>query len=128
MPDATRFLQQCSILTGGKPTLQILKEALELLVDPDRWTKYTRARASDGTPVRPEDPTAVCWCVEGAVAVLSNEYGVLPPQLMKALDRAVWSLSGEYLSAGVYNDKVTHPLVLLLLQEAIQLEELIEER
>jgi len=31
------------------------------------WTQGELARDKQGNAVRPEDPNAVCWCVEGAI-------------------------------------------------------------
>lgn len=39
----------------------------DLLNDPSRWTQFFFARNGVGTPVWPEDGTAVCWCLLGAI-------------------------------------------------------------
>ena len=45
----------------------ILLKAATLIDDPDRWTQGESARDVAGRPVSPLDPSAVCWCAEGAV-------------------------------------------------------------
>lgn len=54
-----------------KPTLTqvlyILQEARKLISLPKHWTQETLARDATGTPVSPLDPTACCWCAEGAM-------------------------------------------------------------
>lgn len=63
-----------------KNGLQILKETREILVDPEKWTCLSFARNKEGNPVTFNDPTAVCWCLEGAMrkvadnAILSDGY------------------------------------------------------
>lgn len=40
----------------------------ELLSNESKWTKDTQARNKDNVPVRFDDPSAVCWCLLGAIA------------------------------------------------------------
>ena len=44
----------------------------ELLSKPTSWTKNAYARDQHGKPVRPNDPSATSWCLEGAI---SRVYG-----------------------------------------------------
>ena len=54
-------------------TLQNLLALRELLDDPNHWTKHTSARDINGLPVRSGmSPTAVCWCLSGAVFKITN--------------------------------------------------------
>lgn len=39
----------------------------KLFEDPAKWTEQVWARDKDGRHVLPENPTAVCWCLGGAV-------------------------------------------------------------
>ena len=54
-----------------KTAKEILEGARALLADPDRWTQKATARADNGRQVRPSDPAAVCWCMGGALAVVT---------------------------------------------------------
>lgn len=41
--------------------------AKELLSDPTRWTRKTRARRHDDSKTDSQSPEATCWCLVGAV-------------------------------------------------------------
>jgi len=43
--------------------------------DPSRWTKDAYARDKDGKSCLQWAPEAVCWCLDGARAVLHLSYG-----------------------------------------------------
>jgi hypothetical protein len=53
--------------------LQILQAVRLLLEDPAKWTIRTRARDYNGDPVHPTAPTAICWCLEGAVCLVAKD-------------------------------------------------------
>lgn len=50
-----------------KTTLQILKEARELLSEPKRWTTQAAARDATGNEVSVDSPRAACFCSIGAI-------------------------------------------------------------
>jgi hypothetical protein len=50
-----------------KSTLQILKEARELLAQPGKWTRYWFARDALHAPVKSLSADACCFCALGAV-------------------------------------------------------------
>ncbi len=116
--DAHTFLESCdALIDGGRRPSQVLEEAAELLADPQRWAQGATARDARGRRVHPSSPYAVCWCAEGAVARLANRHGVLPPSLMKTLDRAAEDGLTVFSVAEV-NDYGAHEDVLLLLKVA----------
>lgn len=39
----------------------------ELLTDESKWTQKAYARDKDGKPTGALSPTAVCWCLDGAI-------------------------------------------------------------
>ena len=123
MPSATKFLEECSALTSGKTIVQILKDVRTVLYDPERWTQGVRALDAEGNQVRAEDPEAVCWCIEGAIGVVCNPYGVTPPHVLKALDKVVFAMFGRDCGVGYLNDMVEHEVIIQLLDEAILIEE-----
>lgn len=45
-----------------------LRAAKELIDKPRRWTQQAMARSATGALVNPNDPRAVRWCAEGAIA------------------------------------------------------------
>lgn len=126
MPSVESFFDQCNALTSGKSSLQILRETRAFLSDESRWTKRALARDQEGYPVRPEDPTAVAWCLEGAVSLACNPFGIVPPSMLKLLDKVVSIifLTEEDITACMYNELADeHSDILYLLDEAILIEE-----
>lgn len=123
MPSTTKFLEECDALTSGKTLVQILEDVRIVLCDPERWTQHVRARDAEGYEVRVEDPEAVCWCIEGAIAVVCNPYGITPPHVLKALDKVVFAIMGRDVGVGYLNDMVMHEVIMQLLDEAILIEE-----
>lgn len=55
-----------------KTTVEILTAARELLSVPERWTKGSPARTSDGTMTDARSEDAVCWCARGALQRVSD--------------------------------------------------------
>lgn len=50
---------------------EILRMAGHLLDDESRWAIVTAAQDKDKQEVGPASPSAVCWCLVGAIAVCS---------------------------------------------------------
>ena len=48
-------------------TAAVLDGARELIADPVHWTRNAAARDRGMNVVEPTDPSAFCWCLEGAV-------------------------------------------------------------
>jgi len=109
--------------------------ARELLGDSSRWTQGARARDVEGLPVFPHSPRATRWSMNGALAVVSNPWGITPPRLLQTLDRIArecqlvsvlcryevggirWDL---WESADDFNDQRPHNYILRLLELAAQ--------
>ena len=107
-------------LTSGRSYKDVLLAALFLLQDESKWTQQAHARNRNGTSVRPTSPYAVCWCVLGAVAKVSNRYGIIDPQLIKYLDAFMeWKYPGRFTNFGDFNDYHTYGVVLGLVKEAV---------
>ena len=45
-----------------------LQRAIDLITDRSRWTTGVAARDVNGAAAEPDDPAAVCWCGQGAMA------------------------------------------------------------
>lgn len=43
------------------------KTVAELLADPKRWTQHRYAKNQFRNPVLYDDPSAICWCLLGAI-------------------------------------------------------------
>jgi|SRR5688572_5578872 len=109
-----------AMLTGGITYKGVLGGALELLSDQDRWTQKAHARDQCGNPVKPIEPSACCWCLLGAVARSSNEFGIIPPQVLRYLTEMMYYYYGtQFETLGEMNDYVSHDLILQFLQNCI---------
>lgn len=91
-----------------------------MIRDPDRWARGARARDAEGNAVSARDPDATSWCLEGAVAICCNEYGILPPYFMLLLDSVAEDHFGFEWGAPLFNEHFTHEAVLDLLELAAQ--------
>ena len=117
MDNTREFLERCNRLMLGQSPNVILRKAYDRIKDPDCWTTKAQARDEEGKMVRPDDPRAVRWDVQGAVAISSNPFGILPPWFMVYLD----GLAQEegITDVGNYNDIMRHDVVLGLLVKAV---------
>jgi hypothetical protein len=50
----------------------VLIEIKNLIQDPAHWTQGTHARNKIGNPVKPADPDACQWCLDGALGKVTN--------------------------------------------------------
>jgi hypothetical protein len=119
MDNTDEFLERCNQLMMGQSPVDILGKAYTTISNPGRWAVGAQALSADGYMVRPHDPRAVAWDVEGAVAMASNSYGILPPYFMLLLDSVAQSYG--VLSIGLLNDSMRHEVVLEVLEKAIAL-------
>lgn len=103
-------------MMGQRPEV-ILRKAYALIQDESCWTREAHARDASGRCVKPYDPRAVRWCIEGAVAISCNPAAILPPFFMVLLDKIAEELG--YESVGLLNDGAYHRTVLYVLEEAI---------
>lgn len=101
----------------SKSTVQILKDARELLSDPTHWTKFAFARDSAGFKTKIYDSDAVCWCVMGAIMKESGDYN----NTNKALSLLEEVIS-DNVAIGVGNDNedTTHSDVMETFSIAIE--------
>ena len=92
---AEELLERSLPLMGGQTPQNVLLRALWVLRDPNRWTPLHRAEDHQGKSVAVNDPRAHKWCLEGAVAMASNAWGILPQYFMKLLDEVSLELYRE---------------------------------
>lgn len=81
---------------------KILCDAAELLQDPDNWTQGSNARRKDGSATYSKDPSACCWCPEGALHKFSPDEECAQDAL-DVIQRAVPDPDPEML-VYLYND------------------------
>ncbi len=105
-----------------RPPRHVLQDALEILQDPHKRCRSPFAVAEDevGQSVRPADPSAVRWSVEGAIAKVSNPYGVLPPYFMVLLDNVICDEFGMHCNVPYFEDHYGHAEILRVLELAIE--------
>lgn len=97
----------------GMDTLDILKQARELISDERRWTRGELARDSEGHEVDEDSPSAACWCSVGAVWRV-REGGENLCGALTALEEAMGT---EHI--GDFNDSHSHAEVLAAFDAAI---------
>lgn len=111
--------------------VEILKKARELLTDPNKWAKESRALNADGGLVWPTNPAAVCWCAEGAIIKFSEakedfigedsqSEGIVALELMEEQIPEDF-MEGKFATLPEYNDADdrTHDEILALFDKTI---------
>ncbi len=74
----------------------VLIEIKNLIQDPSNWTQGTHARNMKGFAVEPTDPDASQWCLDGALAKVTNVDNLEYQQvvdLLRASTRELYGLS-----------------------------------
>lgn len=105
-------------------TIAVLDAVRDVLSNPDRWTKFELARSRLGDPVEPDDPSASCWCLQGAISRVvddSTTRNAAHQELRVTLalrDRLI----NLPLIAVEYNDQhdTTHADILKLIDDTIR--------
>lgn len=105
MDNSALFLAQCDALTGGRGPKDILTPALHLLLCEERWCQEAQACTAEGYVCRINDPQAAKYSIEGALAVCSNQVGVVPPSLMRLMDCMVIDFLELGTEAGIWEDR-----------------------
>lgn len=67
--------------------LEIIAQVRFILGDEANWTRYAPARNAEGLQVKPSDPRACTWCIEGALAYVAPG-GLIPYTLLRHIDAA----------------------------------------
>jgi len=101
--------------TEQEQAIEVLSKMEELLATPDRWTKEADARDECGHEIRPTDPDAFCFCLNGAATACGAE-----GQIYRLIDETLWEATGEEFWAESWNDapERTHSEVLEVLAKA----------
>lgn len=92
-------------------TKDVLIQVWELLSDESRWTKTKMARDAAMLVVPYDDPSAVCWCLVGALRKTSTNGTNFFGAWQKLED-----MCGHIAD---FNDSHTHAEVIALLDRAI---------
>lgn len=80
-------------MTGGtrsryQDVVDVLTSARDLITPDGAWTKGELARAI-GVPTFPNDPTADCWCMSGALLVAAGDSGPLFLSAVLAVEKVI---------------------------------------
>lgn len=102
--DTDSFLHDCDALMTGLSPVEIWSGVCETLSDPNSWCQGAKAMDATGCMVRPMDPDAVFFSIEGAVAYHSNLVGVVPPYMLRLLDQYVLDFLNIGEPAGIWNE------------------------
>ncbi len=81
-----------------KSDRQVLEETIELLENPDRWTKGSFGRDVNGRPVLSGDASAVAWCALGAL----RKVDVFNSEQLDRIAHAI--IGGDHLLLMTFND------------------------
>ena len=103
--------------------LDVLKEASDLLSDPERWTQRTYAEDADGFDVAPQHPAACRWCAIGALRRKFGTDNLLDDQVSIAIEILVESSYDLFFRpiTSVNDDSAhAHSNVLQCYREAIE--------
>jgi hypothetical protein len=116
-------------LLGGRSYRQIFEAVRLRLADERHWTQSTFARNELGSPCKPTDPSACCWCLLGAFAKECNVHGLIPSPILSFLDAMVEALFGyvmkdgeqqrRFENVGAFNDYATHVSLIDFLGQCI---------
>lgn len=101
-----------------KTTVEILKDARELISDPSRWTQGQEARGRFGQTVTANSAFACAWCTIGAVSKVSASEHV--QDVIKAFNYLGDALPGENRLLSTFNDSHGHADVMALFDRAIE--------
>lgn len=114
--------EHCSRLDVGterdRTPVDILMAARELISTPATWTQGTNARTALGSSVPYDHPTAVCFCLYGAVCRVgsADEVGDAWEYLESLIEQG-----GAFETVSEFNDCSAHSDVLHLIDDAIDL-------
>lgn len=76
----------------------------ELLADESKWTRYAFARDIHGATCDIFNPSAVCFCISGAIARCYYGHGEITPEEIIAKTRHHLRQKGILLSTVDFND------------------------
>jgi len=98
-----------------------LRDAYELIKDPERWTRGCFARTEAGTAVVPWDRTAAAWCAHGALLRVACEDATPVVDAARTLFPA--DMADDVLPLVRINDELGHEAVMQVFEKAIVEEE-----
>jgi len=107
-----------------KTAAQVLREARELISDPERWAQGAWAKNAPGHSVQTRAPEAVSWCAAGAIyrCAGNSDLSIDTRELLyDVIGSNISPDSGHVIAE--FNDTHTHAEVLEMFDRAIALAE-----
>jgi hypothetical protein len=96
----------------------VLEDALNLISDPDKWTRQVFARDAEGFVTNAGDPEAVCWCAFGALVKTARTYNI--DVFIRASDLVQATAKKQFKTNAIeVNDKLGYEAAKELLQAAV---------
>lgn len=104
---------------------QILRDAKELISNPERWTQKVCARTRYAMEIDPSSDLATSWCAVGATVKASKNNSIVEAKALNYLRLATkkFGCHGSTGSPPLVNDHKPHSVVMELFDEAIRLSE-----
>lgn len=97
----------------------VLRNAYELIRDPDRWCTHAMARDNLGQSVAARDPDAVRWCAFGALGKCGKTKWTSTIRDCEVVDRIVAELYGSSHSITSVNDNLGHAATVAVFEKAL---------
>lgn len=96
---------------------------LDLLSDPNHWTKKAVARDNLNRLVSPCSPLACQWCLDGAIGKCANIYGDKTIRIYNKITNTIHMMYPkyqQYINIAKFNDHpdTTHADIIAVLKEA----------
>ena len=99
----------------GPATIEVLRQARDLISDPSRWHQGSLATNRLGHTCEPDDSSAVRWCAAGAILrVDPASHGLAARYLSR------YCISSRVQMLAGLNDNGTHKEVLRLFDDCIR--------
>jgi len=103
-------------------TLEVLKDARNLIADKGRWCRGYAALAESGHPVRAHSDRAVRWCAVGAVRhIVGDDWDAKSIRSIRQMLNIVSEELHGKENLVLVNDHDGHEAVLKVFDEAIKL-------
>ena len=103
--------------------LEQLKQIRELLNKPEHWTQNASARDNFGKHVDSRSPSAVCWCLSGAISKITSDPTVARGlEKYQQLNKTLVAHANVKTVLSEWNDRPhrRHEDILLVLDDTIK--------
>ena len=104
-----------------KKSLQIIKDARDLINDKNKWTQDAFARDEEYKRVPISSSEAVCWCAVGALRKVARENNTYSTPYIEASEFLLKEANelSRYYTVSQFNDKNNYKTVMDTFDKAI---------